>query len=60
VLTADQFLLDLLDSSPAVVVRTLARQAERYKREPKTLDGLLTALSRSGAQNFADELRRLT
>jgi hypothetical protein len=33
-------------------------QAERYKREPQTLDALLAALSRSGAQTFADEVRR--
>jgi predicted nucleic acid-binding protein len=60
VLTADQFLLDLLDAAPTLVVRTLAKQAERYKREPKTLDALLLALSRAGAQNFSDEVRRLT
>ena len=58
VLTADQFLLGLLDAAPATVVRTLTRQAERYKREPQTLDALLAALSRSGAQTFADEVRR--
>ena len=59
VLTSDQFLLELLDASPATVIRTLGRQAERYKRDPKTLDGLLTSLSRAGVRNFADEVRRL-
>jgi predicted nucleic acid-binding protein len=60
VLTADQFLLDLLDAAPAMVIRTLTRQAERYKRDPQTLDALLAALSRSGARTFADEVRRST
>ena len=30
VLTSDQFLLEFLDASPATVIRTLGRQAERY------------------------------
>jgi predicted nucleic acid-binding protein len=58
VLTADQFLLELLDASPATVILTLTRQAERYKREPKTLDGLLASLSRAGLPNFTNEVRR--
>jgi predicted nucleic acid-binding protein len=60
VLTADEFLLDLLDEAPDTVVRALTRQAERYKRDPQTLDGLLAALSRAGAPTFADEVRRRT
>jgi predicted nucleic acid-binding protein len=56
----DDFLLDLLDLAPAIVLRTLSEQAQRYKREPTTLNGLLVALSRAGAEGFADEVRRLT
>jgi hypothetical protein len=58
VLTPDQFLLELFDASPTSVVRTLTRQAEQYKRDPKTLDGVLAALSRAGARTLADEVRR--
>jgi predicted nucleic acid-binding protein len=58
VLTADQFLLELLDTSAATVILTLTRQAERYKRDPKTLDGLLAVLSRSGLRDFTNEVRR--
>lgn len=59
VLTADEFLLELLDASPVTVITTLRRQADGYKREPKTLDGLLATLSRSGMRGFASEARRL-
>ena len=58
VLTADQFLLELLDASPAIVIRTLTRQAERYKRDPRTLDGLLASLNRAGLRDFTNEIRR--
>lgn len=58
VLPPDVFLLDLLDRAPHVVLQTLAAQADRYKREPTTIYGLLTALSRAGASGFADEVRR--
>jgi hypothetical protein len=58
VLTADQFLLELLDTSAATVILTLTRQAERYKRDPKTLDGLLASLSRAGLRDFTNEVRR--
>lgn len=58
VLTADQFLLELLDASPATVIHTLTRQAERYKQDPKTLDGLLASLNRAGLRSFTNEVRR--
>jgi predicted nucleic acid-binding protein len=58
VLSPDEFLLDLLDLSPHTVLSTLAAQADRYKREPKTVHGLLGALERSGTPGFADEVRR--
>jgi len=57
--TPDDFLLDLFDLAPSVVVTTPRAQAARYKREPKTLPGLLLALSKGGAPRFADEVRRL-
>ncbi|WP_045876774.1 PIN domain-containing protein [Pseudofrankia sp. DC12] len=59
VLTADQFLLELLDTSPRTVITVLRRQADGYKRDPKTLDGLLATLSRSGLGSFASEAHRL-
>ncbi|WP_129667454.1 PIN domain-containing protein [Phytoactinopolyspora endophytica] len=54
----DDLLLDLFDLAPGVVLRTLHRQAASHKREPKTVAGLLNALSRGGAPRFADEIRR--
>lgn len=59
VISVDSFLLDLYDASPRLVVGTLVRQAERYKREPTTVHGVLAALGRAGARNFADEVRRV-
>jgi len=58
VLTADQFLLELLDASAGTVILTLTRQAERYKRDPKTLDALLASLSRAGLRDFTHQVRR--
>jgi hypothetical protein len=58
VVTADQFLLELLDAAPTKVVATLTARAEQYKREPKTLEGLPTSLNKSGLPGFANEVRR--
>jgi predicted nucleic acid-binding protein len=58
-ITADDFLLDLLDLAPGLVQTTLAEQAARFKRDPRTVAGLLTALQLSGAPRFADEVRRM-
>jgi predicted nucleic acid-binding protein len=57
--TPEDFLLDLLDLAPRLVVVTLQEQAASHKREPKTLSGLLTVLARSGVPGFADEVWRL-
>lgn len=57
-LQPDDFLLGLLEEAPGLVWRTLQDQAARYKREPKTLSGLLNALERGGIPRFADEMRR--
>jgi predicted nucleic acid-binding protein len=57
-ITPDDFLLSLLDQAPGLVWRTLADQAARYKCEPKTIAGVLTALERGGVPRFVDEMRR--
>ncbi|WP_433516258.1 hypothetical protein ACQP2T_12270 [Nonomuraea sp. CA-143628] len=58
-LTPDTFLLGMLDAAPRTVMRTLHDQAAAYKRDPRTLWGLMTAIERAGAPGFADEVRRL-
>ncbi|MEV0620243.1 PIN domain-containing protein [Nonomuraea sp. NPDC050404] len=57
-LTPDAFLLGLLDAAPRIVLRTLREQADSYKRIPRTVLGLMTALERTGLPGFADEVRR--
>lgn len=44
----DVFLLGQLDLSPPVVFDALHRQLSRYRREPRTLEGLLTVLAHPG------------
>jgi predicted nucleic acid-binding protein len=44
----DAFLLDLLDLHPATVLAALRRQSSRYRREPRTVDDLLTVLANPG------------
>lgn len=58
VLSADDFLLDLLDLAPRQVLTVLREQAARYQREPRDLHGLLDRLSAAGAVQFAAEVRR--
>ncbi len=57
-ITPDDFLLSLLEQAPGLMWQTVTTQAARYKREPKTLAGLLTALELAGVPRFADEMRR--
>ncbi|MEU9887541.1 PIN domain-containing protein [Sphaerisporangium sp. NPDC051011] len=57
-LTPDAFLLWLLDLAPRIVLRTLRDQAEGYKRNPRTVAGLVAALERTGTSRFAGEVRR--
>ncbi|MEQ4722339.1 PIN domain-containing protein [Nonomuraea sp. B19D2] len=57
-LSPDGFLLGLLDAEPRLVMHTLAEQAACYKREPRSIWGLLTALERAGVPGFAEEIRR--
>jgi predicted nucleic acid-binding protein len=60
VIHPDTFLLDLLDLAPGRVIDELRQQATANRREPKTLLGLLDALTEPGAPGFADEVRRRT
>ncbi|MBN1174716.1 MAG: hypothetical protein JXA67_21325, partial [Micromonosporaceae bacterium] len=57
IISPDDFLPDLLDLTPTLVLTTLADQVSGNRREPTT-DGLMVALARSGAPGFADEIRR--
>jgi len=54
------FLLDLLDLAPTVVISELEQQATANRRDPKTLNTLLDALTKAGVAGFADEVRRRT
>ena len=54
----DEFLLDLLDLEPRVVLDELTRQAATNRREPMTVPNVLDALARAGVPSFADEARR--
>jgi predicted nucleic acid-binding protein len=57
----DAFLLDLLDLYPATVLAALRRQSSRYRREPRTVDDLLTVLARpgNGCAGFARTCRAM-
>lgn len=54
----DEFLLDQLDLYPGVTRRVLRQQAASYRREPKTIPGLLALLERTGVPQFVAEVRR--
>jgi len=58
VIQPDDFLQDLLDLAPRVVIDELGQQAASNRRAPKTLPELIEALGRAGAPAFADEVRR--
>ncbi|MFC9593127.1 putative toxin-antitoxin system toxin component, PIN family [Streptomyces sp. NPDC056944] len=58
ILHPDDFLLDMLDLAPLAVLSVLRRQAERYRREPRDLHGLLDRLAACGVPQFAEEVRR--
>ena len=51
----DDFLLDLLDVAPALVTAEIEEQATANRREPRTIESLLNALSKAGVPNFAVE-----
>ena len=55
ILHPDNFLLDLLDLSPAVVVSEVREQAASNQRAPRTFDSLLGALALAGVPEFARE-----
>jgi predicted nucleic acid-binding protein len=60
VIHPDDFLMDVLDLAPRVVLGELALQAAANRREPKTVALLLDVLERSGVPAFVDEVRRRT
>jgi predicted nucleic acid-binding protein len=54
----DDFLLDQLDLYPGLTLHVLQSQAASYRREPKSVLGLLVLLERSGLHRFASQARR--
>ncbi|MFF2085330.1 PIN domain-containing protein [Nocardia sp. NPDC058176] len=56
--TPDDFLLDQLDLYPGLTISTLHRQAAAYRRDPRSVTGLLSVLERTGTRVFAAEVRR--
>ena len=60
VIHPEDFLLDLLDLSPRLVIKELEQQAAANRREPKTLAALLDALGKASVASFTDEVRRHT
>lgn len=58
VLHPDDFLLDLFDLAPDLVLGALDDQGAANRRAPKTTPELADALARAGAVAFADEVRR--
>lgn len=58
VLHPSEFLLDLLDLAPRLVINELTLQATSNSQQPKTLPQLLDTLGRSGAEPFAEEVRQ--
>ena len=60
VIHPSDFLLDLLDLAPSIVIAELEKQATANRLEPKTQGALLDALSKAGVPTFVDEIRRRT
>lgn len=58
VISPDAFLIDQLDLSPGLVMRTLEEQAASHRRSPFTVPELLSVLDRAGLPHFAAEARR--
>ncbi|MFD3507652.1 hypothetical protein [Nocardia sp. NPDC058666] len=57
-ITPDEFLLDQLDLHPGLTISTLRGQASSYRRDPRSVTGLLSVLERTGTRVFAAEVRR--
>lgn len=57
VIPPDAFLLSQLDMRSAVVMSVLEAQAAATRNPRRSFDDVLTALSRAGAPDFADEIR---
>jgi phosphoglycolate phosphatase-like HAD superfamily hydrolase len=56
ILHPDQFLLDLLDMAPGIVLRALEQQSADYTNPVRTVPEILDALSKSGTPEFASEM----
>jgi len=59
ILTPDDFLLELLEASEAVVLSVLRQQGNRNRRPPKTIDEILNSLMRGGVPLFARAVMEL-
>jgi hypothetical protein len=55
----DEFLMDLLELSPAIVLRVLDEQAEALNAPPMSVDQVLGRLAESGVPRLVVEVRRL-
>lgn len=55
VIHPDAFLLDLLDLAPALVTAEIKEQAAANRREPRSIESLLSALRKAGVPNLAGE-----
>lgn len=55
----DEFVLNLLDLCPEVVLETIAKQAAGLKRRQTTVDELLGTLERNGLEKSVAEIREL-
>jgi predicted nucleic acid-binding protein len=58
VVDTESFLLDQLDLYPGIVMGSLQRQSDSYKRPETSLSELLSRLAAAGVPRFAAEARR--
>lgn len=59
VIDTQDFLLDLLDLAPRIVLDELNQQVEANQKHPKSVPTLLGLLAKSGLAKFADEVYRI-
>lgn len=57
VISPDDFLMSQLDMRSAVVMEALSAQAAATRNPQRSLDDVLTALSKAGVPGFVDEVR---
>jgi hypothetical protein len=58
-ISPDDFLLDLLDLSPALVLSEISDQAASMKNPPSEIDDVLISLGKAGVKDFAKRAREL-